>query len=64
MKDCPISDISLLTLRRPNFIGVHVPVAPDLAKTVKVKSDHSENLAKVLGGAKNGKIIKMFPNNF
>ena len=44
-----------LTLRRPNFIGVHVPVAPDLAKTVKVKSDHSENLAKVLGGAENGK---------
>ena len=36
-----------LTLRRPNIIGVHVPVAPDLAKTVKVKSDHLENLAKV-----------------
>ena len=41
-----------------------MPVAPDLAKTVKVKSDHSGNLVKVLGGAKNGKIIKMFPNNF
>ena len=41
-----------------------MPVAPDLAKTVKVKSDHSENLAKVLGSAKNGKIIKMSPNNF
>ena len=25
-----------LTLRRPNFIGAHVPVAPDLAKTVKM----------------------------
>ncbi len=46
-----------LTLRRPNFLGVHVPVTPDLAKTVKGKSDHSENLARVLGGAKNGKII-------
>ena len=31
-----------------------MPVAPDLAKTVKVKSDHSENLTRVLGGAKNG----------
>ena len=31
-----------LTLRRPNFLGVHVPVTPDLAKTVKGKSDHSE----------------------
>ena len=29
-----------LTLRRPNFIGVYVPVAPDLAKMMKVKSDH------------------------
>ena len=47
----------ILTLRRPNFLGVHVPVTPDLAKTVKGKSDHSENLARVLGGAKNGKII-------
>ena len=49
--------IFFLTLRRPNFIGAHVPVAPDVAKTVKVRSDHSENLAKVLGGAKNGKFI-------
>ena len=32
-----------------------MPVAPDLAKTVKVKLDHSENLTRVLGGAKNGK---------
>ena len=46
-----------LTLRRPNLLGIHVPVSPDLAKTVKVKSDHCENLARVLGGAKNGKII-------
>ena len=37
-----------LTLRRPNFLGAHLPVPPDLAKTVKVKSDHSENLARVL----------------
>ena len=28
---------SILTLRRPNFLLGHVPVAPDLAKTVKVK---------------------------
>ena len=48
---------NFLTLRRPNFLGVHVPVTPDLAKTVKGMSDHSENLARVLGGAKNGKII-------
>ena len=52
LTDTGLSDA--LTLRRPNFIGVHVPVAPDLEKTVEVKSDHSENLAKVLGGAKNG----------
>ena len=44
-----------LTLRRPEFIEVHVPVAPDLAKTVKVKSDHSENFTKVFGSANNGK---------
>ena len=49
--------IGNLTLRRPNFLGAHVPVTPDLAKTVKEKSDHSENLTRVLDGAKNGKII-------
>ena len=38
-----------------------MPVAPDLAKMVKVKSDHSENLAKVLCGAKNGKFIQISP---
>ena len=43
-----------LTLRRPNVLGVHGPVSPDLAKTVKVRSDHSENLTNVFGGAKNG----------
>ena len=43
-----------LTLRRPNLLGVHGPVSPDLAKTVKVRSDHSENLTNVFGGAKNG----------
>ena len=43
-----------LTLRRPNLLRVHVPVSPDLAKTVKVRSDHSENLTKVFGGAKDG----------
>ena len=43
-----------LTLRRPNLLGVHVPVSPDLAKTVKVRLDQSENLTKVFGGANNG----------
>ena len=43
-----------LILRCPNNQRVHVTVAPDLAKTVKVKSDHSENLNKVFGTAKNG----------
>ena len=38
-----------------------MPVAPDLAKMVKVKSDHSENLAKVLCGAKNGKFSQISP---
>ena len=38
---------SCLTLRRPNFIGVRRPVPPDLAKTGKVRSDHSKNLTKV-----------------
>ena len=49
------SKVSWLTLRRPNFLGAQPPVPPDLAKTVKVMSDHAENLAKVLGGAENGK---------
>ena len=47
--------VIILTLRRPNFLGAQLPVPPDLAKTVKVKSDHAEILAKVLGGAENGK---------
>ena len=45
---------SLLTLMRPNLLGVHGPVSPNLAKTVKVRSDHSENLTNVFDGAKNG----------
>ena len=44
----------ILTLRRPNLLGLHVPVSPDLAKTVKVRLDQSENLTKVFGGANNG----------
>ena len=44
----------LLTLRSPNDQGVHAPVVPDLAQTVKVGSDHYEKLIKVLGDAKNG----------
>ena len=43
----------VLTLRRPNLLGAHVPVAPDLAKTVKVGSDHSENLTSVPYSTKN-----------
>ena len=35
------------TLRRQNVQGVHVPVLPDLAQTVNVASDHSENLTNV-----------------
>ena len=45
-----------LTLRRPNFIGTNVPVAPDLAKTVKMGSDHSQNSTNVFYGAKNEKL--------
>ena len=45
-----------LTLRRPNLIGAHVPVAPDLAKTVKAGSDHSEKLTSVLNSARNGEL--------
>ena len=33
-----------------------MPVAPDLAKTVKVRSDHSKNLTGVFYGAKNEKL--------
>ena len=29
-----------LTLRRPNLLGAHLPVTPDLAKTVEVRSTH------------------------
>ena len=62
----------ILTLRRPNFIGAHVPVAPDLAKTVKVGSDHSKNLTSVFYGAKHEKLtlktlyiyIKLYKINF
>ena len=36
-----------LTLRCVNDHGVHVPVVPDLAQTLKVGSDHSENLTMV-----------------
>ena len=46
----------ILTLRRPNLLGVHVPVSPDLAKTAKVRSDHSKNLTHVFDNAKNGNL--------
>ena len=61
-----------LTLRRPNFIGAHVPVAPDLAQMVRVGSDHSKKLTSVFYGAKNEKLtfktiyihIKFYKINF
>ena len=31
----------------PEPSSVHLSVPPDLAKTVKVKSDHSENLVEI-----------------
>ena len=37
-----------LTLRRLNSQGVHVPVMQDLAYTLKVGSDQSENLTSVV----------------
>ena len=44
-----------------------MPVVKDLAQTVKVGSDHYENLTKVFGGAKNGnfslEILLDFPIN-
>ena len=49
---------------RPKILGVNVPVLPDLAKTVKERSDHSENLTNVFGGAKNGNFSWKLPNIF
>ena len=48
--------IGQLTLMRPNFIGANASVAPDLTKTVNVRSDHSQNYTSVFYGAKNGKL--------
>ena len=42
------------TFRRPNVQVVHVPLSPDLARMVKVASDHFENLTNVFCDAKNG----------
>ena len=53
-----------LTLRRPNLLWVQGPVSLDLAKMVEVKSDLSENLTDIFGGAKNGKFSLKFPNIF
>ena len=46
---------------RKEIFPFYVPVAPDPAKMVKVMSDHSENLAKTLGGAKSGKFSQISP---
>ena len=37
---------------------------PDLAQTVKLGSDHCENLTNVFYGAKNGNFIEKSPNIF
>ena len=55
---------SILTLMRPNLLGVHVPVSPDLAKKVKVRSDQSEKLTKVFGGVNNDNFSLKSPNIF
>ena len=49
-----VKAVCFLNSQAPDLLGVHAPVSPDLAKTVKVSSDHSESLLKVYGGAKNG----------
>ena len=46
-----------LNLRCSNVQGVHVLVVPDLEKTVKVGSDHSENVTHVYKDAMKGKLI-------
>ena len=47
-----------------NILGTYVPVAPDMAKTVKVKSDRSENSARVFDIAINGHFNSKSDNNF
>ena len=54
--------VYILTLRRPNLQGLHMPVSPDMAETVKVRSDHSDSLTNVFGGAKNGDFSEKSPN--
>jgi len=49
-----------LILRRPIGKRVYVPVVPDLAQTVKVKSDHFEKFTKFFCGSKNGYFIEKF----
>ena len=54
----------ILTLKRQDNHGIHVPVVPDLARTVSVESYQSENVTKVFDGAKNGIFSQKFPNIF
>ena len=57
---CILTQIHLI-LGRPNLIGVHAPVAADLAKTVMLGSDGCENLISVLNSAKYEKLsFKIF----
>ena len=53
-----------LTLRHPNCHVPHAPVVPDLAQTVMLGSDHSENLMNVFVGAKNDNFSPKFLYNF
>ena len=59
-----IKKFDILSLRRPNLLGVQVPVSPFLAKTVKMRSDHSENLTDFFSGAKNGNFSYKSPKHF
>ena len=53
-----------LTLRRRSILGVNVPVAPDLARMLKVKPDRYDNLAKIFLSAKNSFFSYKSDNNF
>ena len=48
----------------PEPVRVQRPVSPDLAKTVKARSDRSEILTNVFGGAENGNFSQKSPNIF
>ena len=43
------TDVPSINSQVQNILGVHVAVSPDLAKTLKVRSDHCENSTKLFG---------------